>query len=189
MKERKILLFKFDVPEIARLEAQEQQRILDLCWASPLVQEAWKRYWGRPLQFSLIPIVPLTVYWTISDRNLGLLMAIVVPIAVGSSFMIRPYYRRRLVGALRASGRSHLRGLANPDGETSLGDPFSPTASPQGKADLKSIAEMSEASPVPAPPAKFSWGQYKGRLILMVVCWVMIVVLTVLRRYVATRRN
>src|SRR6476469_4014774 len=113
MSKSQITLFRVDIPEIANLSQEEQQRVVEWCWNSAPVQQAWKLYWSRPPQFSLIPIFPLTVYWVVTERGMGALFAIVIPLALICTFSIRPIYKKRLVATVRECAASRLRELAS----------------------------------------------------------------------------
>ena len=167
MSERKITLFRIDIPEIADLSLDEKQRVLDWCWNSAPVQQAWKLYWGRPLQFSLIPIVPLAVYWFATDQGIGTLLAIVFPLALLCSFSLRPYYKKRLIRILRECAASRLRELAS---------------MPEAERKALETAKGSSTIADHGSPKEFSFLQHKGKVIAMVICWVLIIVLMLLQR-------
>jgi hypothetical protein len=167
MSKRQITLFRIDIPEIADLSQEEQQRVLDWCWNSAPVQQVWKSYWSRPLQFSLIPIVPLAVYWVVTDRGMGPLFAIVIPLALVCSFSLRPYYKKRLVATVRECAASRLRELAS-----------MPEAERRALATAETPSRIEEQT----SPQEFKFSQHKGKIIAMAVCWVLIIVLMLLQR-------
>jgi hypothetical protein len=167
MSERKITLFRIDIPEIADRSQEEQQRVADWCWNSAPVQRAWKLYWSRPLQFSLIPIVPLAVYWTVTNRGMGTLFAIVLPLALVGTFSLRPYYKKRLVATVRECAASRLRELAS-----------MPEAERKALETAEAFSRIAEQT----SPQEFRFSQHKGKIIAMAICWVLIIVLMLLQR-------
>src|SRR5947209_9457470 len=158
MPGRKIVLFRFKIPEIAQLPPDEQERIIDLCWRSVPVQEAWKRYWSRPFQLLLVPIVLIALYWSFANKSPGVLLAIILPVTVMLVFTIRTFYRKRLTEAVRQVALAQLRGEQLPIDETVpklVGSASGPAAG----------TEAESASP------RFVWRQHRTKLILIASLW------------------
>jgi len=102
------LLFKFKIPEVASLPQEHQQAILTECWESPPVQAAWTRFWVRPQQIPLIPVIIISVYFAITDRGLIVSLLFSMPLFFIGFFSLRAYYRRHLTAAIRQVAASRL---------------------------------------------------------------------------------
>lgn len=95
-------LFKFDVPEIAQLPPAEQEKLLSTCFNNPDVQAAFTHYWQRPVQWAVAPCAIFAIIAAVRDWNILWLIAICAPTTYVLLLLIRPRYKRQLIGAVRA---------------------------------------------------------------------------------------
>jgi hypothetical protein len=97
-----VILCKFDVPEIAHLPVADQERILSNCMSNPAVQTAFKRYWQRPAQWALAPVIVIAIVGAVKEWNVWRLVGACVVIALILILFIRPIFKRQLIAATRA---------------------------------------------------------------------------------------
>ena len=105
-------LFKFAIPELDPLPQEDRQRVLTSCWDSDAVQAAWRRYWSRPQQLSLIPIFPIAIYSALANIGFARVLLVSLPIVFVGFFLVRRYYRRHLIAALREAVMARLPDVA-----------------------------------------------------------------------------
>jgi PhoPQ-activated pathogenicity-related protein len=108
MAQNAVVLFKFDVPEIAHLGQDERQRILTQCWDSAAVQEAWKLYWNRPQQIPFIPLFIIVPLCVLAHMSFGVTLLISLPVVFVGFYFVKRHYKRQLVALIRQTASDHL---------------------------------------------------------------------------------
>ena len=106
--QKQITLFKFDLPEIAALPETERQKVTAAFSTNQAIQTALNHYWQRPLQWAMGPCLIIAIYGGIQDIGLGRILFWCVLITLAVIFLVRPWYKRKLIETIQREVRAEI---------------------------------------------------------------------------------